>query len=85
MKPVYPREARGVGTVRATVDVSVDETGEVIAAEVPFLSSATSPGRAYILFKEAALRAVRKARFEPARRNGVPVEDKVRIVVVMRP
>jgi len=84
--PVYPRRARGAGgTVRATVDAQIDETGQVISAEVPFLSSTTSPGRAYVLFKEAALRAVREARFEPARRNGVPVPDKVRIVVEMRP
>ncbi len=86
LRPVYPREARGAGgTVRATVDVSIDETGQVISAEVPFLSSTTSPGRAYVLFKEAALRAVRHARFEPARRNGAPVADKVRIVVELRP
>lgn len=86
LQAVYPREARGAGgTVRATVDASVDETGQVIAAEVPFLSSTTSPGRAYVLFKEAALRAVRNARFEPARRNGVAVADKVRVVVEMRP
>jgi TonB family protein len=86
LRPVYPREARGAGgVVRATVDVHIDETGEVVSAEVPFLSSTTSTGRAYILFKEAALRAVRNARFEPARRNGAPVPDKVRIVVEMRP
>ena len=86
LRPVYPREARGAGgVVRATVDVSIDESGEVVSAEVPFLSSQTSPGRAYVLFKEAALKAVRDARFEPARRNGVPVADKVRIVVELRP
>lgn len=86
LAPVYPREARGAGgTVRATVDVTIDETGEVVAAEVPFLSSTTSTGRSYVLFKEAALRAVRNARFEPARRNGMAVEDKVRLVLVMRP
>ncbi len=52
---------------------------------MPFLFSTTSTGRAYILFKEAALRAVRNARFEPARRKGVAVPDKVRLVVEMRP
>ena len=86
LRPIYPREARGAGgIVRATVDAQIDENGELISADVPFLSSTTSPGRAYVLFKEAALRAVREARFEPARRNGVAVADKVRIVVELRP
>jgi len=86
LRPVYPREARGAGgVVRATVDVQVDEDGEVVSADVPFLSSTTSMGPAYVLFKEAALKAVRSARFEPARRNGVAVPDKVRVVVEMRP
>ncbi|HKH44790.1 MAG TPA: TonB family protein [Thermoanaerobaculia bacterium] len=86
LRPVYPREARGAGgIVRATVDAQIDENGELISADVPFLSSTTSPGRAYVFFKEAALRAVREARFEPARRNGVAVADKVRIVVELRP
>jgi eukaryotic-like serine/threonine-protein kinase len=86
LRPVYPREARGAGgVVRATVDAQIDETGELLSAEVPFLSSTTSTGRAYVLFKEAALQAVREARFEPARRDGVPVPDKVRIVVELRP
>lgn len=86
LSPVYPQKARGAGgTVRATVDAQIDETGKVVSAAVPFLSSTTSTGPAYVLFKEAALRAIRDARFEPARRNGVPVRDKVRIVVVLRP
>jgi serine/threonine-protein kinase len=86
LRPVYPREAHGAGgIVRATVDVHIDEEGEVVSAEVPFLSSTTSTGRAYVLFKEAALKAVREANFEPARRNGEPVADKVRLVVEMRP
>jgi serine/threonine-protein kinase len=86
LHPIYPREARGAGgIVRATVVVHIDEEGEVVSAEVPFLSSTTSTGRAYILFKEAALKAVRAARFEPARRNGEPVADKIRLVVELRP
>lgn len=86
LRPVYPQRAKGAGgTVRATVDAQIDETGEVASVDVPFLSSTTSTGSSYILFKEAALRAVREARFAPARRNGVPVRDKVRIVVVLRP
>jgi len=86
LRPVYPQKARGAGgTVRATVDVQIDETGEVLSVDVPQLSSATSLGSSYALFKEAALRAVRDARFEPARHNGVAVQDKVRIVVVLRP
>lgn len=86
LAPVYPQKARGAGgTVRATVDAQIDETGKVLSAGVPFLSSTTSTGPSYVLFKEAALRAVREARFAPARRNGQPVRDKVRIVVVLRP
>jgi serine/threonine-protein kinase len=86
LRPVYPREARGAGgVVRATVDVHIDEDGEVVSADVPFLSSTTSTGRSYVLFKEAALRAIREARFEPARRNGERVPDKVRVVVELRP
>jgi TonB family protein len=86
LRPVYPREARGAGgVVRATVDVHIDEDGEVVSADVPFLHSTTSMGPAYALFKEAALRAVRHARFEPARRKGVAVADTLRLVVEMRP
>ncbi len=86
LRPVYPREARGAGgVVRATIDVYVDETGAVDSANVPFLTSTSSPGAAYALFKEAALQAVRSARFAPARRNGVAIPGKIRLVVELRP
>jgi TonB family protein len=86
-RPEYPSAARGTGlTVRATVDFEVDATGQVLEANVPFLSSAKPiPDNLYRDFRDAALKAARRTHFQPARRNGVAVGDKVRLVVELRP
>jgi serine/threonine-protein kinase len=86
LQPDYPELARGTGlTVRATVDVEVDGSGRVLSAKVPFLASATTiPDNLYTRFRDAALDAARRTRFQPATRDGAAVSDKVRIIVEMR-
>jgi TonB family protein len=85
-EPAYPEQARGTGlTVRVTVDLQIDDTGRVLSANAPFLASATPvPQNLYLSFKEAALKAARRTRFQPATRDGSAVGDKVRLVVEVR-
>ena len=82
----YPDPARGTGlAVRVTVDLDVSDSGRVLSANAPFLASAKPiPQNLYLLFKEAALQAARGTRFQPATRDGVPAEDKVRLIVEVR-
>ena len=72
--PDYPgslREAKVNGVV--SIVLVVDETGEVLAAEV----SKTSHDE----FKEPALDAIRRWKFKPAKLEGKPVNVKVTIPV----
>lgn len=66
--PRYPRLAKEMG-VRATVvvEVRVDRDGRVVASR---LASGDDSG---LGFNEAALKAARSARFEPARLRGEPL------------
>jgi serine/threonine-protein kinase len=85
-QPTYPDQARGTGlTVRVTIDLEVSSSGRVLSANAPFLASAKPiPQNLYLYFKDAALQAVRDTRFQPAARDGVPVESKARLVVEVR-
>jgi serine/threonine protein kinase len=86
-EPAYPDQARGNGlaVVRATVDLEISSSGRVLRADIPFLGSAKLiPQGLSHLFEDAALHAARGTRFQPATRDGVPVEDKVRLVYEMR-
>jgi serine/threonine-protein kinase len=86
-QPVYPEKARGRGLIaRVTVDLSVDESGRVIRAVAPFVDSQQEiPWDLYRPLQQAALKAARALRFQPAMRDGVPVRDKVRLVVDVTP
>ncbi len=70
VEPDYPQAARDTdaqGLVE--VEVTVDTTGAVVAAEV-----IESSGNADL--DEAAAKAALKARFRPAMKDGVPVESR---------
>ncbi|HEU4366243.1 MAG TPA: TonB family protein [Candidatus Krumholzibacteria bacterium] len=72
-KPLYPRLAREAGIEgRVVVRVLVDEHGRVADAVV--IESDATPGMV-----EAALRAARACRFEPARQRDVVVSAHVTI------
>ncbi len=74
-EPEYPPMARRLGREAAvTVHVRVDAQGIVRGAEVV-------GGRAGFGFDEAAVEALRRARFEPATRDGVPVPGETVLVV----
>jgi serine/threonine-protein kinase len=85
-EPVYPRQARGTGlAARVTVDLNIDDRGRVIKAAAPFLDAEKQiPWNLYRPFKNAALKAARDLRFQPATREGAPVKDKVRLVIEVR-
>lgn len=70
--PDYPYELKrdGVNGV-VTVVFSVDENGNVVDPEV---QKSTNRG-----FDEAALKAIAKWKFRPARQDGVPVKSKLAI------
>jgi protein TonB len=64
-KPVYPYAARRLGkNGRVVLKLTIDEKGNLVKAEV---IEATDQ-----IFVSAVLDAVRKSKFRPARRNGVP-------------
>ncbi|HGY89562.1 MAG TPA: energy transducer TonB [Planctomycetes bacterium] len=74
-KPRYPRAAvRRKLEGRVVLLVRIDREGRPIEIMI-----AESSGRT--MFDRAAERAVRKWRFTPARRDGVPVEDTVRVPI----
>jgi periplasmic protein TonB len=78
IKPGYPPRARragweGVATIRAVID----ETGRVVSAEVLASSGHQS-------LDQAALEAVKSARFDPALRGARPVASPVDIPVRFR-
>jgi serine/threonine-protein kinase len=86
-EPIYPAEALAFGVpVRVTVDLTLDQRGEVVRAVAPFMDSEREiPRNLYHLFRNAALKAARDLRFRPATRDGVPVRDKVRLVIEISP
>ena len=73
--PIYPRELRVEGRVVVRVRVGVD--GRVLSASVRQTSR-------YPAFDEAALTAIRRWRFHPARRAGRAVESEVNVPVRFR-
>ena len=76
--PVYPRWARRKGHEGdVTVEVSVAEDGGIAHAAV-----VTSSG--YAELDEAALAAVRSARFTPASEDGVSVRGELRLTFAFR-
>jgi len=76
--PVYPRAARRKGHEgNVTVAAVVTETGVVASADV-----LASSGHAEL--DDAALAAVRTARFAPATEEGVCVSGRVRLVIAFK-
>ncbi|MEJ5301231.1 MAG: energy transducer TonB [Thermodesulforhabdaceae bacterium] len=74
VKPEYPEFARRLGQEGyVLLKVLVDETGRVKKAEV-----VKSAGRA---FDEAALEAIKRSTFYPAREKGVPIPCYVKIPI----
>ena len=60
--------------------------GRVLSAKAPFLASTRAlPASLSLPFRDAALAAARRTRFQPATRDGVPVADRVRLVYEVRP
>jgi TonB family protein len=79
--PAFPDDAKGAGFTHVVVAVVVNETGKVIEAKV---KSAYSRGekpafKQKMAFMNAAVQAASKARFEPARRAGVPIKVKIEL------
>jgi len=70
--PSYPREAFVAGPKEGWVDVSfvVSPTGEVVEPMIEDSSGVS-------VFEREALRTVRRWRYEPATRNGEPVEQSM--------
>ena len=78
IKPDYPRGARQRGEQgEVTVEMRVDESGAVSAASV--VASSGFPE-----LDEAALRAVRSARFTPAKSGGKSVAATARIALTFK-
>ena len=76
--PVYPRAARRKGHEgNVTVAAVVTETGVVASADVVASSG-------YVELDDAALAAVRTARFAPATEEGVCVSGRVRLVIAFK-
>jgi protein TonB len=76
--PVYPRQARREGWEgRVTLFVSVGPDGRAHA-----LSVRQSSGHAVL--DDAAVEAVRRWRFSPARRAGIPVAGQVIVPILFR-
>jgi protein TonB len=76
--PVYPESERLLqheGTVVVTVAVAADGSVRDVTLHTPARHAA---------FNREALRAVRRWRFEPARRHGVPVAGETDVTVVFR-
>lgn len=74
--PVYPQEALLQGlTGTVELEVNIDAGGRVQSARV--VSSTGAP-----MFDQAALDAAYATRFEPARRNGLPIASTIHPVMV---
>lgn len=75
IRPAYPREARQRGEQgRVLVEVRIDELGRVDAVAVVESSG-------FAALDAAAVKAVRTAKFRPARAGGRPVADTRRMPV----
>jgi protein TonB len=75
--PKYPYEAIDDGLAgRSTLDFVVTRSGRV--AEVAFIEPLDP------MLKEAVLEVTRRWRFDPAMRNGVPVDSRLRTSVEFR-
>ncbi len=78
----YPKDAAGSGAkARWVVAILVDEKGEVAEARVISMTieeggSGPKGEDLKSLFREAALAAARRARFQPAKSDGVPVPHR---------
>jgi len=71
VQPEYPKEALEKGLEgRVLVEAVIDENGNVIDARIEYSDNE--------IFNEAALAAMRKMKFKPAKLRGIPV--KVRII-----
>ena len=71
VQPEYPKEALDKGIEgKVLVEAVIDENGNVIDARIKYSDNE--------IFNEAALAAMRKMKFKPAKRNGKPV--KVRVI-----
>ena len=69
--PAYPPGLAGSGrSAQVVLEVLVDENGAVVEARVK--SARVDGGGADAAFRQAALAAARKARFEPATKQGIP-------------
>ncbi len=70
VKPEYPDIARQAGLEgRVLVEAVIDENGNVIDARIQSSDNE--------IFNEAALAAMRKMKFKPAKQKGIPVKVKV--------
>jgi protein TonB len=83
--PTYPKDALGSGA-KGTVVVSilVNEKGEVAEARVDSIVIQEGPQTpagldVKALFREAAVAAARRARFEPATSDGVPTTFRLKL------
>lgn len=75
VRPVYPASARSAGRgAEVTVDFVVDEQGRVESVRVVRTTDQE--------FEAVTLQAVAKWRFEPGRKNGVPVRFRMVVPVV---
>ncbi|NPA80262.1 MAG: energy transducer TonB [Thermotogae bacterium] len=71
VQPEYPDIARQAGLEgKVLVEAVIDENGNVVDARIKYSSNE--------IFNEAALAAMRKMKFKPAKQKGIPV--KVRII-----
>ena len=71
VQPEYPEIARQAGLEgKVLVEAVIDENGNVIDARIKYSDNE--------IFNEAALAAMRKMKFKPAKQKGIPV--KVRII-----
>ncbi|WP_439579519.1 energy transducer TonB, partial [Elioraea sp.] len=76
--PVVPREAR-LNRWQGTVVLAVTVSTEGVPALVEILHSS-----GYALLDRAAIEAMWQWRFDPARRGGVPVEERIAIPITFR-
>ncbi len=72
VKPKYPKEARNAGKEgRAVLQVTIDING--LPKDIVALT------KVGFGFEEASIEALKQSTFYPAKKNGKPIEDRVRI------
>jgi protein TonB len=75
--PRYPWRARKLGKEgRVLILITLSETGALVSTEVVYGADSE--------FDEAALTAVKRSTFRPARRNGVPMRCRAYLPIVFR-